>query len=70
MYQLKVNKFGKNKVGMWVLGELFDVQNNITYKGLINLDNEYAIIEDTTYPVKSISLRNDKKGILRITIAL
>lgn len=67
---LKVDKFGKNKVGMWCIGSITDVQNDISFNGIFNLDKEYALIEDTTYTIKSLKIRTDKKGILRITIAL
>lgn len=66
--KLELTKSGKNKVGMWCIGTLST--ENWEYNGLFNLDKEYNIVDGSIYEVKYIRARNDRKGILRITLVL
>lgn len=66
--KLNLTKSGKNKVGMWCIGTL--TKDNFEYSGLFNLDKEYVVADGSTYEVSLVKCRTDRKGILRITLAL
>lgn len=68
MMKLELTKSGKNKVGMWCIGTL--VNEYFEYSGLFSLDKEYNVVDGSIYEVSLVKCRTDRKGILRITLAL
>lgn len=66
--KLELTKSGTNKVGMWCIGTL--ITDNIEYSGLFNLDKQYNVVDGSIYEVSLIKAKLDRKGILRITLAL
>lgn len=66
--KLELTKSGKNKVGMWCIGTL--TKDNFEYNGLFNFDKEYHVVDGSIYEVSLVKCRTDRKGILRITLAL
>lgn len=65
-YSIKVRKFGQSKYGNWVSGVLFN--EVIAYDGIFNVNTKTELLEEQTYKVKAIEVRNTKKGTLSLTL--
>lgn len=71
MINITIKKHGKTKYNVcWAYATIFDTEGLLCYTGIVQLKEDYAIVDGSTYSISSVDLGFNKKNVLQVIVAL